>query len=352
MSARWGAILVATIAIAAAAGIAVSRVNRSLPPTHAAATVTPVSLGPTPVPRRPLVAFEFSVADDPSAGDVVLFGGVDNFANTWLWNGDAWTLAHPALSPPGRYGAAVAYDPESGQVLLFGGRLEPGTPVNDTWGWDGRSWEELDAGAGGATPGDGAAMAWDPARNQMLLVTRPAAATGGGQTWIWTGTRWQRQLDGDLGSSYFGILVGYDPVSRSMLAEGCCQVRPSGMGSVRSSTWRWDGSTWLTVATSVSPPGGTALAIDPARGELVICNCDLVGGIVPGLLAWTGRTWVAIDAGPVPPQPQAEVDDVSRSQFLLLGFAIDGADSFAQSIEVWAEGGASWRQLDNGPGSG
>jgi hypothetical protein len=350
MSARWGAILVATVAVAAAAGITVSRFNRPQPPTHAVPEVTPVGDGPTPVPRQPMVAFEFSAADDPSAGDVVLFGGVDNFANTWLWNGGTWTLAHPAVSPPGRYGAAAAYDPESGQVLLFGGRLEPGTPANDTWGWDGRNWEELDAGAGGATSGDGAAMAWDPARNQMLLVTRPAAARGGGQTWTWSGRRWQREPHGDLGSTYFGILVGYDPVSRSMLAEGCCQAGPTGLALARASTWRWDGSTWLTVSSAASPPDGTALAIDPTRGELVICNCDLVDGIVPGLLAWTGRNWVAIDAGPVPPQPQAEVDDAGHSQFLLLGFAIVGADSFAQSIEVWSDGGSVWHQLDAGRG--
>ena len=185
MNLKPGFILIAIVAIAAAAGIGVSTLQR---PHHPASpTVSLPPTGPTPVPREPSVAFEFSVADDPSTGDIVLFGGVYNFNNTWLWNGSRWSLAHPSRSPSGRYGGAAAFDPQSNQILLFGGLEQAGTPVNDTWAWDGRTWLELNGGGSSAPrAGDGAQMAWDPARNTMLLVTRPNQVNGGGQTWVWT----------------------------------------------------------------------------------------------------------------------------------------------------------------------
>jgi hypothetical protein len=346
---RPGVILAAIVAVAAAAGISVSLIQRP-PPSRPVVHFTPVSVGPTPVPRQPLVAFGFSVADDASTGQVVLFGGVSDFANTWDWNGSAWALLHPANSPPGRYGTSAAFDPQSGQILLFGGRLQSGAPVNDTWGWDGTNWQALSTGGAGEPPtGGGSQMAWDPALNQMLLVTPSAGASGGGQTWIWTGTRWLRQSAGVLGAIDSSILLAYDPVSRTMLAEGCCAVQAANLVGEPSSTWRWDGSRWLQVAGADSPSDASAIAIDPARGEPVLCNCNLVGGVVPALWAWNGDEWVTVASDRVPSQPQAEVEDVTHSEFLLLGFAFAGASSIAQPVQMWELSGSVWRVLDAGP---
>jgi hypothetical protein len=288
------------------------------------------------------------VADDLATQDVVLFGGVDDFGSTWLWTGTRWELTHPAVSPPGRYGAAAAYDPETDQVLLFGGRLEPGTPVNDTWGWDGRNWQALNDGAGGPPPGDGGVMAWDPVRDPMLLVTRPPATTGSGETWIWSGSAWQRRPAGDIGTNDSGLVMAYDPVSGSLLAEGCCQTPSGSAGAERYATWRWDGSRWHELLPQLSPPNSTGLAIDPSRDQLVLCSCGLVGGLVPAMWAWTGTQWVAMDTGRVPPQPETELDEVDRSELLVLGFAIAAGGSIAQPIEVWALSGATWTRVDTG----
>ena len=345
---RPGIALAAFIAVAAAAGISVSLVQRP-PPSHQAPRVTPAQVGPTPVPGQPSVAFAFSVADDASTGQIVLFGGVSNFANTWTWNGARWRLLDPANSPPGRYEASAAFDPQSGQILLFGGHLQSGTPVNDTWGWDGTNWQELSTGGTGEPPSGGSQMAWDPAHNQMLLVTQAATSIGGGQTWIWTGTHWLRQSSGGLGAIDSSILLAYDPISRTMLAEGCCAVQPANLVAQTSSTWRWDGSRWLLVAGEDSPSDASAIALDPNRGTLVLCNCNLVGGVVPALWTWDGRHWLTLATDRVPPQPQAEVADVTHSQLLLLGFAVGGGQSIAQPVETWSLRGSAWRLLDGGP---
>jgi hypothetical protein len=349
MTARPGVILAAFIAVAAAAGIFVSLVQKP-PPSHPVPHITPASVGPTPVPRQPSVAFAFSVADDASTGQVVLFGGVSNFGNTWAWNGATWSLLHPANSPSGRYDSSAAFDPQSGQILLFGGHLESGTAVNDTWGWDGTNWQELSTGGSGEpAPGGGSQMAWDPALNQMLLVTPDGDSSTAAQTWIWTGTHWLQQRDAVLGAIDSSIILAYDPVSRTMLAEGCCEEQAANLVNEPASTWRWNGSTWSLVTGADSPSDASAIALDPVLGTLVLCNCNLVGGVVPSLWSWNGQQWIPRATDRVPSQPQAEVDDVAHSQMLLLGFAVAGAESIAQPVQTWALSGSVWRLLDAGP---
>jgi hypothetical protein len=120
-------------------------------------TASPTPLRPslTPVPTRPVLGFGFTAADDPLSHQVVVFGGVDSYDTTWLWDGKGWSLAHPTLTPPGRYAAAAAYDPLTGLVMLYGGDLGSGSVVADTWAWDGTTWAELDSGTGGPPAGEG-----------------------------------------------------------------------------------------------------------------------------------------------------------------------------------------------------
>ena len=157
---RWAPAAGLTVIIVAGAtiGFAVSRRPAPAPPP------------PTPRPEAPTPrsAFGYSVAGDPAHGEVVLFGGVDTYDQTWLWNGKRWTQAHPPSSPAGRFDSPAAYDPATGQVLLFGGRLADGEVAGDTWAWDGTTWNQLDAGSPAGPPaGDGGAMARDDALGTM-----------------------------------------------------------------------------------------------------------------------------------------------------------------------------------------
>ena len=56
----------------------------------------------TPVPSGPPVRMTHSMAYDDNYGMTVIFGGYNSstkHGDTWLWNGDSWTLAHPGKSP-------------------------------------------------------------------------------------------------------------------------------------------------------------------------------------------------------------------------------------------------------------
>lgn len=74
------------------------------------------------------------VADD-DLGGLIAFGGgsaTGPAGDTWLWNGQAWTLLAPTASPTPRQGAAAAYDSAAHQLVLFGGITGGGTVSGDT----------------------------------------------------------------------------------------------------------------------------------------------------------------------------------------------------------------------------
>jgi hypothetical protein len=348
---RPAVVLVATIAAAAAAGTAISFAQRQPAAAHRSSSSTPAG-ATTPVANQPAVAFGFSVAADLATRQLVLFGGVDDFSTTWLWDGTAWAVAHPALSPPGRYGASAAFDPQIGDVLLFGGTLQAGPNADDTWAWDGRAWQELDLGNGGPPGGGRSAMAWDASRNEMVLVTPPPGGVGVSQTWIWSGARWVRDIAGALAAGDSGVLVAFDPLSKSLMAQGCCQSQPKQGVTELPSTWRWDGSAWTPIATTAHPPDASSLAADPSLSRLVLCGCDLAGGLRPEMWVWNGQNWVAGPYPQPPVAPEAEIADPADSQFLVLGSAIAGVDALAQTVQVWTLRGTAWLRLGVGPRPG
>src|ERR1700676_1198983 len=87
---RPSTVLVAVVAIAAIAGVAISTAQR--PPAQAPPRSPGPTAAPTPIPRGPISGIGFTVADDPSTAQVVLFGGVNNYDNTWVWSRGGWAL--------------------------------------------------------------------------------------------------------------------------------------------------------------------------------------------------------------------------------------------------------------------
>jgi hypothetical protein len=347
---RPSTVLVGVIALAAIAGVAISTAQR--PPNPAPPPGPTPSAAPTPIPLGPVSGIGFTVADDPSSHQVVLFGGVDDYANTWVWNGSRWTLAEPATSPAGRIDAAAAYDPQTRQVLLFGGRHAPytsGPSLNDTWAWDGVTWHELDRGVGGPPPGEGSSMAWDGALGEMVLVTAAGSGPGGDETWVWSGVRWVLKIHGAVAPSAFDLPMAFDPITRSLIAEGCCYAPRSQLGAL-DSTWRWTGDRWLQVAGTAAPLPGSSLALDPSSGRLALCNCGPMLAL-PALASWTGQTWMLLDVARLPFEPVAEITDSDSGQLLIFGSATPSSPYAAQPVHVWSLHGSSWRQLDAAPGA-
>jgi hypothetical protein len=340
-------VLLGIIAVASAIGIVVSfgqrspaRISDPAPTSFAGQPITP-----SPVPLEPQSGDGFSVADDLATHQIVLFGGVGNYANTWLWDGSKWTLAHPQTSPEGRFGASEAYDPQTKTVLLFGGRLEPGTPVHDTWAWNGTAWLDLDSGAGGPQPGEGSDMAWDPAHKQMVLLTRSGVISNPARTWVWSGTHWTQPAGSALpaGASYSPMW--FDPVTRSLLAVGCCVGPPPSTGAANT-TWRWNGASWTLLPTPANPAvNGSTMALDPAIGRLVVCACGTPPVRGSALFAWDGSDWTALPAGAPPVEGGTAITDYDRHQLLLFGIPRSATLPVHSPVQVWWLTGSAWGRL-------
>ncbi|HVC40961.1 MAG TPA: hypothetical protein VND54_03190 [Candidatus Saccharimonadales bacterium] len=344
---RWliAAAFAVLIAATGTAGAIVAALQR--PPISGPPDATPLptpfpfpTVAPTPVPSGPVDGFGFGVADDPATHRVIVFGGVDSYDTTWLWDGGRWTLAHPRSSPPGRFGAAMAYDAATRTVMLFGGRLGPGQVVNDTWGWNGTAWRELDDGVNGPPPGEFALMAWDTTRAEMVLVTRTETAAGG-ETWTWTGNHWMRDERGDLVLDPIAGAMSYDPVSRALLL-----VSPEPPDGAHSRTLRWDGSAWRVVITGGPAVGG--LALDPHVGALVLFGATTYStafAVRADGWQWTGSDWLPLSGAAPPVAVEALVEDGDRSQILMFGSISSPTQGNPQPIRIWSWDSVEWVPL-------
>jgi hypothetical protein len=144
-------------------------------------------------PYGPSPRADFGFAFDERSARSLLFGGRDAAGvrdDTWEFDGAVWRCVPTSRSPAPRALAQMAYDSFRGVTVLQGGTDGAGvSPVfNDTWEFDGRSWQEVDT-RGEIPPVAGGAMAFDTVRRSMIAFggaqepatpptgPRPVAAT-------------------------------------------------------------------------------------------------------------------------------------------------------------------------------
>jgi hypothetical protein len=293
--------------------------------------------------------FGYALAYYPPAGQVLLFGGVDNYDSTWLWDSHGWTLAHPSASPLGRFDVAMAYDPATREVMIYGGRLAPGQLVDDTWAWNGKTWTELNAGTGSPPPDEGGVMAWDARLAMMVLVVPgPSVASPQPETWIWTETRWSRQPSGDFPPNISIGPIGFDPVSHSLLEVGMPYETATSSSLVML---RWDGTVWRELSTAHTPPSTVAgLALDPTSDQLLlVCDPTDIQSSSEALWMWNGVDWQSrgLFAGAL--QPGGLLTDPEIGRILLFGNAVPAAQGLPQPVDVWEWGGSVWTRQGLGP---
>jgi hypothetical protein len=190
------------------------------------------------------------MAFDVMTGSVILFGGAATIngtplAETWRWNGNTWTLLQPPSSPPALVAHAMTTHLGSGQIVLFGGRNVSGQEQAQTWTFDGFTWTQLT----GPQP---------PARcchDLVYDVARAVVVLYGGWSGINYGDTWE------LGP--FGWTQRFPPASPTARWGHRFAAAPSLNGVVMhggtlgslpgNETWLWDGTTWQQIAVGTSP---------------------------------------------------------------------------------------------------
>lgn len=334
--------LVAAIAVAGATGFLISR-----SPSRPVDAPSPLPVSPGPTSDGALVV-GYSVAYDTARNQVVVFGGSAGASATWIWSSDrTWRQAMPRVSPKGRFSAAAAYDPQLHVVLLFGGELSPGAiDVNDTWGWNGTTWRELNAGTTGPPGGGSASMAWDPGRSEMVLVTVvPSNVAFASETWIWSTDHWILSAVNPLFPAP-DTEISWDPVSVALLAVTAYR---SDMGGQITGTWSWDGIAWRAVLNP-SPVYADALmglSWDPVTRTMLLCSQTFGGSPVPSALAtwrWNERAWTQVLVASEPQVLNGEIIDTGDSIYLV-GALTDGQVT-APPVHIWGWSGSSWAQFD------
>ena len=328
-------------------------------------------------PAAPPARINGSIAYDPAARRVVLYGGWGVYAtttdplfgtvpsygylaDTWTFDGTRWSQVGGA-GPPAREHANLAYDPATGQVVLFGGAGCSGgdrtcnqeVNLRDTWTFDGRRWTRRALG-GPAARGDDAATVYDPATRQLLLVgggdvysPGMSGAFGGvnlGDTWIWDGRRWSKSIS-ELPGRHHSSLA-YDPATRQVLLFGGDHLGTGGASpTYLADSWTWNGRRWSQVRGAsliAGPPPRTQAAAtwDPRSARVVLFGGRNANGALGDTWLWDGSRWVRGPGGPRARYAAGMVYDPAASTLLLFG----GAGRTDYLGDTWTWDGARWSQ--------
>jgi cysteine-rich repeat protein len=265
---------------------------------------TTLTVEPLPAARE-----AHSAVLDSTRREIVLYGGSTNhqsmnspgpLGDTWIWN-SAWRQQAIGSSPtPARWGAQMVYDPKHDTVVLFGGCTVTGSngacaaPLADTWLWKNRAWSQATPSTS-PPPRSHAAIVWDAAREQVVMLGGLAAGTDAlDDMWAWDGTTWSPITPATLPPRRYQAAIGYDAVRERVVLFGGTTNRKT-----YNDTWLWDGTSWTEATLSTSPTSRTdaRLAYDGARSRLVLfggrvgLSDSARAESVDDVWEWTGTAW-------------------------------------------------------------
>lgn len=256
-----------------------------------------------------------------------------------------WSQATPTPPLPSvRSGAAIAYDPVRQRVVLFGGQGESGV-MPDTFEWNGSVWA-LKATTG-PTPRTAAGMAYHPGLGKVLLYGgTPQSGPPSVRTWMWDGTSWT-----DVGTNSAPQVtvaaMAYDAANSRMLLIG-----NDGQTNARMYEFSTATSSWF--ATGISGPQGDfnyAMAYDAPRATMV-----LHGGKLGSASQWwefTGAgagAWTFRGEGPARRHGVGMTFDPVRGRTVMFG-GRSSTNNSESSGEVWECDGVAWtKRTEDGPG--
>lgn len=262
--------------------------------------------GSLPEPRA-----KFSMAYTPSNRTAVLFGG-QGLNDTWVWNGTSWNQGRTDFpTPPG---GALAYDPMQARILA----VRTGSTV-ETWELKGGIWTRLVPS--GVTPSTLADVAFDP-RRQRLFGFRDSS----NESWEWDGTRWG-MVAGAPSSRAFGRTVLYNPVDRRI------QVFVHGRDFIDQQ--KWDGATWQSDVLFFGRRFGAAFSVDTVRERVV-----MFGGFDGGFTRQDTYEFGAGSSERTPGQSPPAMDsgimvyDPGRRRSILFGIG-----------QIWEWDGEDWSEI-------
>lgn len=307
-----------------------------------------------------------AMAFDEITGEMVLHDG----EKTWLYNGRSWRV----VATLHRGFASMTYDAARAMVVIFSG-VHPaclvagqGPGCSNILGWDGDSWNVLDAADPGPVPNPRAysRMAYDRDRGVVVLIggTRPGPlpSCDGSPSqlcesiWEWDGA-WHRRCDGVPGSDtcsafplgFSGGAAAYDETQHAVVfATGATAgVYVDTMGLWNGQDWTLLGPTGPTGAWPRQRTFAAAATAPDGRfwlhgGGTYPATCD--GGTSTCATIWTleQRRWLRpqqMDFMP-PARQDAEIASAPSGATYMLGG--NGASGPTGDPLPWFFDGTGW----------
>ena len=287
-------------------------------------------------PVSPQARFTSAMAFDSDRHRLILFGGsglLDQFGDTWSWDGRVWTQLHPAHHPGTLNHHHMAYDEARREVVLYGGLhglYENGSPLTDTWTWDGQDWN-LRATAGPPSM-HGMGMAFDPSSRKVILFggSRFSNSSYSDDTWSWDGQGWAIVAQSARPSPRNGVAFGYDRASQTLvLFGGAAENAAAGGGGAGTSlgdTWSFAGGVWNLLSPRSAPAARSQAAIAyDTPGHRLILFSGIACPFRSDTWAWDGADWKLLQpATSPPPRTQAAIaGDPGGGSLVLFGGLAD-----------------------------
>lgn len=266
-----------------------------------------------------------TIAHDPGAGRIVLYGGNVGGTQTWTLTGTTWARLNTTADPGWRLGPNLVWDGNG--MLLFGGYGESHWRLqNDDWV---RLREEPTRRIYGS-------FAYDEARGELVLFGGGYAQAPFSDTWTFDGA-WQRRAPQTSPPPRSQAGLAWSQSNGGLLLFGGIDN-----GTFLTDTWLWDGTDWLLQSPSSSPPprGSPAMAPDPQGGVLLFG--DQFAGLLRDHWYWNGSDWLQQPQPPLPAMaPVVAGYDPVRQRSLVFGAA--GLSPLVTALWEWD--GQQWTQI-------
>ncbi len=279
--------------------------------------------------EQPLVqAIESPVANSLRSGHrlaydsvrerVVMFGGGSN--KTLELGPGGWEIMPTTLDPPNRARHVLVYDPVHRQTILFGGATT--SLFGDTWAWDGSSWKILTPSTT-ARPRSSTSAVFDPVSKQLLLY----GGVGPGnveldEMWTWTGEQWLPVISSGASPGPRTLAgMALDPArGQVVLVAGTYGL------SDKQQTWIWNGQAWTSAAPAPDGLLGAGLAFD---------GIGVIGVGGDTTWRWNGTSWSAVGGAPnVGLDNQAIVYEAARDRVIAVA---NSGMTYAWNRTSWSE---------------
>ena len=298
-----------------------------IPTSTTAATLSPTATtAPTSVPSPMLEAGQWTyVFYHDDLEQVVLVNGgpergkpADEPLELWGWDGAQWSLVSADENgPTWRNWPAIAYD-NARDVLVIHGGLQASGRFDETWEWDGETWT-LFTGTGGR---EGALMAYDEARANMILFGGADADMNiHGDTWEWDGATWTKVSESGPEPRFPGGMV-YDAARQEVLLYSGHFADISGTAIDYDDLWAWDGTSWRKIPVDGPTPGHRTHAgfvYDPVTETVLVIGSGS-GTFLSDVWAWDGTQWEEVPSSNTPARSGNNVTyDAKRDRFVLFG---------------------------------